>query len=130
VFNLTGSELVVILLIALVVLGPEKLPEAIRRVGRLYSELRKMSNGFQEEFTSAMSEPLDELRSSSQMLSSSVDFTVDDSPEEPSPEILNHGGDAPSEDPGTDPSGAQDAPVEPDGPGPKAENPEQSGSDR
>jgi sec-independent protein translocase protein TatB len=30
VFNMSGSEIVVILLLALIVLGPEKLPEAIR----------------------------------------------------------------------------------------------------
>lgn len=76
-FNLTGSELVVILLIALVVLGPEKLPEAIRRVGRIYAELRKMSSGFQEEFTSAIREPLDEVRSTTQMVTKSLDFTAE-----------------------------------------------------
>lgn len=81
-FNLSGSELVVILLIALVVLGPEKLPEAIRRVGRIYAELRKMSSGFQEEFTSAMREPVDELRSTSQMMATSFDVTAASSPEE------------------------------------------------
>lgn len=81
-FNLSGSELVVILLIALVVLGPEKLPEAIRRVGRIYAELRKMSSGFQEEFTSAMREPVDELRSTSQMMATSLDVTAASSPEE------------------------------------------------
>lgn len=75
-FNLTGSELVVILLVALVVLGPEKLPEAIRRVGRIYAELRKMSSGFQEEFTSAIREPLNEVRSTSQMVTQSLDFTA------------------------------------------------------
>lgn len=73
-FNLTGSELVVILLIALVVLGPEKLPEAIRRAGRLYSELRRMSSGFQEEFTTALREPLKEMRSTSEMLNSALRF--------------------------------------------------------
>jgi sec-independent protein translocase protein TatB len=36
VFNLSGSEIVVILLLALIVLGPEKLPEAIRRFARVY----------------------------------------------------------------------------------------------
>ena len=47
---MSGSEIVVILLLALIVLGPEKLPEAIRKFGRVYSEIRKISNGFQSEF--------------------------------------------------------------------------------
>ena len=41
-FNLTGSEIMFLLIIGLVVLGPEKLPDAIRRVGRLYGELKRM----------------------------------------------------------------------------------------
>ena len=49
VFNLSGSEIVVILLLALVVLGPEKLPDALRRAGRTYAELKKMGNSFQTE---------------------------------------------------------------------------------
>jgi sec-independent protein translocase protein TatB len=72
VFNLTGSELVVILLLALVVLGPEKLPGAIRQVGRIYSELRKISQGFQKEFTSAIQEPAKEMRNLTDMLGSSL----------------------------------------------------------
>jgi len=44
----------VILLIALIVLGPDKLPEAARKVGRVTSELRRMSQGFQQEIRQAM----------------------------------------------------------------------------
>ena len=32
-FNLGGGEMLVILLLALIVLGPERLPEAARQVG-------------------------------------------------------------------------------------------------
>jgi sec-independent protein translocase protein TatB len=62
VFNVTGGELLIILVIALVVLGPEKLPEMIRKVGRVYGELRRMSSGFQEELRSVLDEPLREVR--------------------------------------------------------------------
>jgi sec-independent protein translocase protein TatB len=62
VFNVTGGELLIILVIALVVLGPEKLPEMIRKVGRVYGELRRMSSGFQEELRGVLDEPLREVR--------------------------------------------------------------------
>lgn len=76
-FNLSGSEIVVILLLALVVLGPEKLPEAIRRFGRLYGELRRMSKGFQSEFKDAFDEPMRELRATAQMTSDAVRQAID-----------------------------------------------------
>ena len=71
-FNLSGSEIVVILLLALIVLGPEKLPEAIRKFGRVYSEVRKISNGFQSEFKNAFDEPMRELRETAQMTRDAV----------------------------------------------------------
>jgi sec-independent protein translocase protein TatB len=74
VFNLQGSELVIILLLALVVLGPEKLPEAMRRMGRFYGDLKKMSTGFQQEFRSAVDEPLREFRQTADTVRDSVDF--------------------------------------------------------
>jgi Tat protein translocase TatB subunit len=54
VFNVGGGELIVILLIALVVLGPDKLPNAARQAGKYLNEFRRMSAGFQDEFRSAM----------------------------------------------------------------------------
>ena len=47
--NLGGMEVIVILLVALVVLGPKKLPEAARQVGRALTELKRISSGFQRE---------------------------------------------------------------------------------
>jgi sec-independent protein translocase protein TatB len=58
-FNIGGGELIVILLVALIVLGPDKLPEAARKVGNVMGELRRMSNGFQEELRNALDEPFD-----------------------------------------------------------------------
>ena len=54
--NLGGAELLVILLVALLVLGPDKLPGAARSVGRGLSQLRRMSSGFEQEIRSAMGE--------------------------------------------------------------------------
>jgi sec-independent protein translocase protein TatB len=58
VFNVGTPELLVILLVALIVLGPAKLPDAARQVGRFVGELRKVSTGFQSELRDAMQEPV------------------------------------------------------------------------
>ena len=54
--NLGGAELLVILLVALLVLGPDKLPGAARSVGRGLSHLRRLSGGFEQEIRNAMGE--------------------------------------------------------------------------
>jgi sec-independent protein translocase protein TatB len=62
-FNMTGSEVMFLLIIGLVVLGPEKLPDAIRRMGKLYAELKRMSSGVQTDFRKVMDEPMKEMMS-------------------------------------------------------------------
>ncbi len=52
--NLGGGEILVILLAALIFLGPEKLPEVARQVGKVLGEIRKVSSGFQREVQDAM----------------------------------------------------------------------------
>jgi sec-independent protein translocase protein TatB len=53
-FNMGGPEIVVILIVALIVLGPQQLPKAMRTFGSVMSEIRKVSSSFQEEMRSAM----------------------------------------------------------------------------
>jgi sec-independent protein translocase protein TatB len=77
VFNLTGSEIVIILLLALVVLGPEKLPEAVRRFGKTYAELKKLGTGFQQEFKAALDEPVREMRETANLLRSAATDVAD-----------------------------------------------------
>ena len=72
-FNLQGSEIIVILLLALVVLGTEKLPDAIRKFTQAYAEFRKMSSGFQSELKSALDEPMREMRATANLMRDSVD---------------------------------------------------------
>lgn len=59
VFNVGTAELLVILLVALLVLGPKKLPDAARQVGRALGELRRLSSGFQAEMRDALREPIE-----------------------------------------------------------------------
>ena len=49
-----GPEVVVILLVALIVLGPDQLPKAMRTLGQALAEIRKVSSGFQSEMRNVM----------------------------------------------------------------------------
>lgn len=53
-FNVGGPEIVLVILVALVVLGPEQLPKAMRTFGSVMGEVRKLSSGFQNEMRDAM----------------------------------------------------------------------------
>lgn len=77
---LQGQEIFVILLVALVVLGPQRLPELARKVGGWTAELRKAARdlrtgleaevgdlrGIQEEFRAPMKEVTQVMKDASQ----------------------------------------------------------------
>jgi Tat protein translocase TatB subunit len=46
-FGIGFPELVMILAVALIVLGPQRLPEVARMLGRAYAQLRRASEEFQ-----------------------------------------------------------------------------------
>ena len=54
------GELVVVFLIALIVIGPDKLPEYARQLGKALSELRKSTSGLNDELRKDVIEPLNE----------------------------------------------------------------------
>jgi len=70
--SLGGGEILLILVLALIVLGPEKLPDAMRRFGNLYGELRRMSDGFQSELRDAFQEPVQEMKGTAQWMQDAV----------------------------------------------------------
>ena len=53
VFNVGPEKILLVLLIALIVLGPHELPNAARKMGNVVRELRRMSAGFEHELRSA-----------------------------------------------------------------------------
>ena len=62
-FNVGGGEFLAILVVALIVLGPDKLPDAARKAGKLVADIRRMSGGFQSEMRNALNtDELKELR--------------------------------------------------------------------
>jgi TatA/E family protein of Tat protein translocase len=56
--SLGAPEILVILVVALLVLGPNRLPEAARQLGRAMAEMRRLSAGFQAEIRDAMQTPV------------------------------------------------------------------------
>ncbi len=57
--NIGGGEFLIIFLVALIVLGPTKLPEAARQMGKMLGEFRRISSGFQSELKGALNDPVE-----------------------------------------------------------------------
>ena len=75
-FNFSGSEIVFLLLLALIILGPEKLPDAIRSFGKTYAEFKKMTTGFQSELKTALDEPMREMRETADVFKQAASFDI------------------------------------------------------
>nr|MBA3655070.1 twin-arginine translocase TatA/TatE family subunit [Actinomycetota bacterium] len=58
-FNVGPAEVMIILVVALLVLGPKKLPEAARQMGRAMSEFRRVTAGLQDEVRTVLDDHLD-----------------------------------------------------------------------
>jgi Tat protein translocase TatB subunit len=52
--NMSGGEILVIVLVAYLVLGPKKIPEIARMVGKGINELRRATDDIKNEFTKEM----------------------------------------------------------------------------
>lgn len=57
--NLGPMEILVVLIVALIVLGPKRLPEAGRQVGRAFAEVRRWSNSMQAEVRAVLDEDVE-----------------------------------------------------------------------
>jgi sec-independent protein translocase protein TatB len=53
-FGFSLSEMILLAVIALVVIGPRQLPEVARTLGRFINELKRTSNSFTREFRENM----------------------------------------------------------------------------
>ena len=61
-FNFSGSEIIFLLILGLVVLGPEKLPPVLRKMGQMYGQFKKVTGDAQSEFRGAFAEPLRDMQ--------------------------------------------------------------------
>jgi sec-independent protein translocase protein TatB len=85
-FNIGPEKLMMVLFIALIVLGPDKLPNAARQIGKYLNEFRRISQGFQNELRSAMD--MADVRSDPTTSTSVTSGDADPDPDpEPDPEV-------------------------------------------
>jgi sec-independent protein translocase protein TatA len=59
--DVSGGELLVILLVVFLVFGPEKMPEMARKAGRLMNQMKKATNDLTNEFKKETSVLQDEI---------------------------------------------------------------------
>lgn len=72
-FDLAWSEIAVIAVVAIVIIGPKDLPEAIRGVAKGVQKLRRMAGEFQQQADELVREAkLDDVRSSIQEMKSTI----------------------------------------------------------
>jgi sec-independent protein translocase protein TatB len=66
--DLSPEKILVVAMIALMVLGPERLPQAARTAGKMLAEVRRLSATVQNQVTNAIAEPRDAVSQSADEL--------------------------------------------------------------
>jgi len=60
VFNIGGGELLIIILVIIIFIGPSKLPEVANTLGRLSTTIRRFNQSFQDEIRDSFEDPIEE----------------------------------------------------------------------
>ena len=55
--NIGSGEVLVVLVLGLLILGPERLPDFARKIGSFLKQAKRMSRSFQEELRTAIEDP-------------------------------------------------------------------------
>ncbi|MDD2541470.1 MAG: TatA/E family twin arginine-targeting protein translocase [Desulfuromonadaceae bacterium] len=87
-FGIGMPEMIIILVIALIVIGPHKLPELAKSLGKGLAEFKKASEGFQrsvQEEANKAEEPVKEPASQALAASATVEPVTSGGPPEPQP---------------------------------------------
>ncbi|NMC61965.1 MAG: hypothetical protein GYA55_02225 [SAR324 cluster bacterium] len=61
-FGISITELIVILGIALIIFGPEQLPDLLQNLGRLLGKMQKELDGIRRELHNTINKPTNEFR--------------------------------------------------------------------
>ena len=59
-FNVGGGELLIIILVIIIFIGPSKLPEVANTLGRLSTTIRRFNQSFQDEIRDSFEDPIEE----------------------------------------------------------------------
>lgn len=78
-FDIAWSELLIVGIVALIVVGPKDLPVLLRKLGQFMSVIRRQAAEFRTQFDDAMREAeLDQIRKDMEKVSTDLSSTVDD----------------------------------------------------
>lgn len=66
-FGIGAPEMALIIIVALIFIGPAKLPEVARTIGRTYRELKTSMDGLREEVMKTANEASDDLRKAAEV---------------------------------------------------------------
>ncbi|WP_420609339.1 twin-arginine translocase TatA/TatE family subunit [Candidatus Poriferisodalis sp.] len=75
--SLQPNEVLIIVLVALIVLGPKRLPGAIRGIGRAFRQVRDFSTTVRQEMDATISPPIVEPASPPARPAASIDSEVE-----------------------------------------------------
>ena len=101
--------MLVCLFLALIVLGPERLPKVARQAGAVMRQLRQMSSGFQEELRSAIEDP--QPKDFSGRLTAVPDSTTPELADEVRAGDASGSGDGPADEPDAPAAEGDDPPA-------------------
>ncbi len=59
-FNIGGGELLIIILVIVIFIGPSKLPEVANTLGKLSATIRRFNQSFQDEIRNSFDDPIEE----------------------------------------------------------------------
>lgn len=95
-FDIGFSELMVIAVVALIVIGPEKLPKVARTVGHLFGRMQRYVNDVKADINREMAlDDLRKLQASMQETAQSLEQSVNDTVRSAETEMNRIAGDAP-----------------------------------
>lgn len=73
--GLSWAEIFVIVIIAIIFIGPKELPEVLRTIGKFFAKIKEYSNELKEAFDSALEES--EIKKTKQKMEEEIKYITD-----------------------------------------------------